>query len=95
MFPIYLVLLFIDFNNSKAKRNKIIGLLVTCSLFALFLLKASPGLIASVGEILFSSRTDKMDYYVQNNIGFGFLVLASCRLYLLSVLIVATKIILR
>lgn len=74
LFPIYLVLLFIDFNNSKAKRNKIIGLLVTCSLFALFLLKASPGLIASVGEILFSSRTDKMDYYVQNNIGFGFLV---------------------
>lgn len=73
VFPIYLVLLLINHKNPVSVRNKLIGILLVCSFIVLTVMKIAPGLVNDIGLLLFSARTDKVDYYVQNNVGYGFL----------------------
>lgn len=74
LFPIFLVLLWINQKNPTSARNKLIGIAVVSSFIVLVLLKLFPGLVNTIGLMLFNSRPDKIDYYVQNNVGFGFLI---------------------
>ena len=74
VFPIYLVLLLVNHKKPTSVRNKLIGILVCCSFIVLAVMKLEPGLVNHIGLLLFASRPDKVDYYVQNNVGFGFLI---------------------
>lgn len=74
VFPIYLVLLLVNHKKFNSVRNKLIGVLVICSFIVLVIVKMVPGLVNDIGLLLFESRSDKVDYYVQNNVGFGFII---------------------
>lgn len=74
LFPIYLLLLFINYENSNPARNKLIGIALVCSLVSILVMKIDPKMVSALGNYLFSSRTDKIDYYVQNNVGWGFFI---------------------
>lgn len=74
LFPIFLLLLLINHKFPNSARNKLISIAVIFSILSVCLLKLFPNFVAIFGNYLFSTKADKINYYVQNNVGFGFLI---------------------